>query len=724
MGRSIEAGKAFVRISAKDNASGTLDRISKKMRAFGSQTMSLGRNLASTAAVAGTPFALATKEFATFEKTMSRVAALTGATGADFSALEDRARDLGRTTRFAADEAAQAMSFFALAGFDTQKILKAINPTLDLAAAGQMDIADAADIVAKSMAGMGIEADQVGNVVDVMAKAMTTANTDLMQLGDAMKFVGPVARATGKSLEETISIIQVLSNAGIQAEMAGSSLRGILLAMGSPSNEAAATMKSLGIQVADAAGNMLPMADIVDQFNAALAGMGSQEQLNLLGRIFPARQVTGMTALLGAGGDALRAFQTANEEAAGTGARIAGKQIDNLAGSFTILISAVKDLAIETASAFAGPLRDFVEGATSASNAISEWVKNNQAIVLAIVSVIVGVGALGAGLIALGAVISLLGFALAGLSALASVTFATLATVVAALTSPVALVVAAFGMLIAIWAQVTESGQQTVSFLSELFGRLGTIISETFEGASAALKNGDIQLAASIATKGITLLWLEATEDIRRFWIELKQVVTNVWLDMLAAMQGPLDKFIDGFADVIGNAASEYANFLTSIGLGGERAERVIRLGRAAVDALQGPGKDFVSQDVEEARDAANQAYAKDLEGIGAEIDRTEKEFRALQDAARAIREPEATEGGPSLPTPKAVDTLFEGADSIQQEVAKVTSRGAFSAVAAGLLGGNTVERQQLDEAKKTNKSLEKIERNTEDAINTYPAFT
>jgi len=169
----------------------------RKLKGWGDGIKALGSTLMTTGIAAATPFALAAREFATFESSMARVKALTGASEQDFAALTEEARKLGRDTVFTAGEAANAMSFFALAGFKVDEILKATNPTLALAAAGQIEIAQAADISAKIMRSMGIEADGLGRVVDVMAKAMSTANTDMLQLGDAFKFVGPAARAAG-----------------------------------------------------------------------------------------------------------------------------------------------------------------------------------------------------------------------------------------------------------------------------------------------------------------------------------------------------------------------------------------------------------------------------------------------------------------------------------------------------------------------------------------------
>ena len=213
---------------------------------------------------------------ASFEKTMSRVLALTGATKEEFAALESTAVKLGETTEFSAKQAAEAMSFFAIAGFDVEKIIGALPSTLNLAAAGQIGLADAADITAKIMAGMGIKANQLEGTVDILAKAFTTANTNLLQLGEALSFVGPVARATGKGLEETVAAIQLLSNAGLQAERAGTGLRNILARLTGGTPQATRKLQELGVQTMDSAGNMLPQGDIIDQMNRSLFLLGGK----------------------------------------------------------------------------------------------------------------------------------------------------------------------------------------------------------------------------------------------------------------------------------------------------------------------------------------------------------------------------------------------------------------------------------------------------------------
>lgn len=189
-----------------DQAKLTTTEFNRLALAFGAVTTALG-------ALTGQ----AIKTAANFEASMSRVSAITGATTEQFEALEKQAMELGATTVFSASQAAEGMSFLAMAGFDTNEILAAMPGVLNLAAAGQMDLARASDIASNILTGFQLSAEESGRVVDVMAKAMTTANTNIEQLGYAMKYVAPVAASVGLSIEETAAAVGKLSDSGRNA---------------------------------------------------------------------------------------------------------------------------------------------------------------------------------------------------------------------------------------------------------------------------------------------------------------------------------------------------------------------------------------------------------------------------------------------------------------------------------------------------------------------------
>src|SRR5690606_22687536 len=252
--------------------------------------------------------------------------------------LRDQARQLGADTQFSASEAADAMSFLAMAGFNVDQIYRSMPDTLNLAAAAQLDMGSAADIVSNIMTGFGIQTDRLGVAVDVLSKAFISSNTDLRMLGEGMKFVGPVASGLGVSFEETTAALGALSNAGIQGGMAGTSLRRILSALASEADK-------LGISTTDASGRLRPLADIIDDLNAK--GMTTAETLAVFGE----RGGPAMQALLSQGGQALRQFTQQLEDAGGTAQAVAETQMQGLHGMIKELQSAGEELALSLGDA-------------------------------------------------------------------------------------------------------------------------------------------------------------------------------------------------------------------------------------------------------------------------------------------------------------------------------------------------------------------------------------
>lgn len=223
-----------------------------------------------------------------FEQSMNKVSAISGATGADFDMLRNKAKELGATTSFSASQAADGMSFLAMAGFEANEIVSAMPGVLNLAAAGNMDLATSADIASNILTGFGMTAEESNRMVDILAKTFTSSNTNLVQLGEAMKYVAPVAHGFGVSVEETAAIVGMLSDAGIQSSMAGTTLRNIIVTLGEASDE-------LGFSMYDATGAMLPMADILDRLTEKTGG--AQQAVDLFGN----RAGPGLISLLDQG---------------------------------------------------------------------------------------------------------------------------------------------------------------------------------------------------------------------------------------------------------------------------------------------------------------------------------------------------------------------------------------------------------------------------------------
>lgn len=280
------------------------------------------------------------KVAADFETGMNRVRAVSGATGTEFDALRNQAMELGRTTQFSAAQAADAMGFLAMAGFDANEILGAMPATLTLAASANLDLGRSADIVSNIMTGYGIQVSDLGGAVDVLAMAFTSSNTDLGQLGDAFKYAGPVAKGAGISFEETAAALGLMGSAGIQASMAGTSLRGAITRLLNPTGQVAAKLKELGIEALTADGNLKPLHDIIGQLETS--GASTADMMLIFGQ----RAGPAMATLVEQGSDALRDFTATLEDSGGTAQRIADIQMEGMRGAFLRMKSAAEGFAI------------------------------------------------------------------------------------------------------------------------------------------------------------------------------------------------------------------------------------------------------------------------------------------------------------------------------------------------------------------------------------------
>jgi TP901 family phage tail tape measure protein len=313
------------------------DRLGRSLRTTGAGATGLLAIYVKLAAAMGV--GLGVRAFATFEQRLSTVRAVTGATTEQMAAMEVAARRLGATTQFSATQAADGMVFLGRAGFETEQIVSALPGTLDLAAAGALDLGDAADIASNVLTGFQKEASEMGRVADVMAKAAASANTDIKQLGDAMKFVAPVAASLGVELEATTAAIGALSDAGLQGEMAGTGLRGALLSLLQPTPAAAAALERLGLTVDQVNPKTHSLTEVLRRLGEA--GLGAGEAVEIAGK----RGGTALLVLAQNADKVERLTETLNN-AEGAASDMAATMSDNLIGASKRLVSVMTEIAI------------------------------------------------------------------------------------------------------------------------------------------------------------------------------------------------------------------------------------------------------------------------------------------------------------------------------------------------------------------------------------------
>ena len=366
----------------------TMETVRRRMEGISraARRMLIAATVAATGAVVA---------FARFEQEMARVKGLTSATADEFERLNKSARDLGKSTIFSATQAAQAMGAFALQGFKANEIIKAMPATLDLAAAGQLGMGQAAAITSGIMKGMGLQVEDLAHVVDVLTLASTSAATDLPQLGEAMRALGPVARASGLSIEETMAILMGLGDVMIQGSAAGTALRNVLLRLQQNSKEVQKRMNELGLSIADSNGNMKKMSTIIDELNAALATKSQITRSAIIADIGGMRAIASLIAMLELGGDKIRKYTKNLQDSAGAARRLAQIQQDTLLGSFKLLTSAVSELAIKLGETF----RPALQATADAVKGLVEWFSKWESATLKLTTAI---GALGAAIIGIG----------------------------------------------------------------------------------------------------------------------------------------------------------------------------------------------------------------------------------------------------------------------------------------------------------------------------------
>lgn len=276
---------------------------------------------------------------ANFSQQMSTVGAISRATQTQMEDLRDTAKDLGIRTRFSASQAAEGMVFLARAGFNTNEVLASIGPTLQLAQAGALGLGEAADIASNVLTGFNIAATESARVIDVLALAANSSNTNVQQLGEAMSYVAPISASLGVSLEQTAAAVEVLSNAGIQASRAGTNLTMVMRLLQSPTKKQQSVLEQLKLTSDDVSVAQHGLTTVLKRLNDA--GITTTQVFEFFGRSAASASVL----LRGAEGD-IQGFTKANEEAKGTAENVAKVMDDNLNGALIAVKSAWEGLIL------------------------------------------------------------------------------------------------------------------------------------------------------------------------------------------------------------------------------------------------------------------------------------------------------------------------------------------------------------------------------------------
>ncbi|GLJ79759.1 phage tail tape measure protein [Microbacterium imperiale] len=328
--------------------------------------------------------AVAVKRFADFDAAMSNVKAATHETSANMDLLRDAAIDAGSSTVYSAEEAAGAIEELAKAGVSTADILAGgLAGALDLAAAGELDVARAAEVTSTALNQFGLSGDDAAHVADVLAAGAGKAMGSVDDLANGLKFVGPVAASMGVSLEETTGVLALFAQQGIIGEQAGTSLRGVLSSLTSPSSQARKEIERLGLTLYDSQGNFLGLENAAQQLSGAYSNMDGASRDASLGIIFGRETVTAATALYRAGAKGVQEWTAAVDDS-GYAAATARDRLDNLNGDLEALSGAMDAALIQTGAAANDTLRGLVQSITGLIDVYNDLPEPVQDAVLAV----------------------------------------------------------------------------------------------------------------------------------------------------------------------------------------------------------------------------------------------------------------------------------------------------------------------------------------------------
>jgi TP901 family phage tail tape measure protein len=352
------------------NAEGQIKSFSQRNEALFSKLDKLALPVAAAFAGVAASIGATLKTFAEFESTLNSIKAVSGATTAEINAMKAAALDLGATTKFSAQEAAQGMAELSKAGFTTRETLAAIPGVLSLAAAGGTSVAVAAEIAGGALRGFGLAAADAAKVSDILAQVANKSSVDVTDVGESFKYVAPLANATKQNIEGMSAAIAIMGNQMIKGSQAGTTIRSSLASLLNPSKDAQTSMAQLGLSIKDTEGKMLPLQSIVDQLRTKTAKMTDVQKSATIANIFGTEALSGMLALINTSPAEYDKMVKSMHSANGAAKEMADTMNQGLKPSFDAMLGSLETLGIQLGENFAPALTSLVNGFATFVNTV------------------------------------------------------------------------------------------------------------------------------------------------------------------------------------------------------------------------------------------------------------------------------------------------------------------------------------------------------------------
>lgn len=548
--------------------------------------------------------AASVKTAADFESSMSNVQALSGATGSELEQLSNLAKEMGANTQFSASEAADALGYMALAGWDTQQSMNALPGVLNLAAASGMGLAEASDLVTDYLSAFGEEADQAGRMADVLSYAQANSNTTTAGLGEAFKNCAANANAFGLDIEQTTALIGKLSDQGLKGSEAGTALSAVFRDITQKMKDGNITIGKTKIAVQDANGNYRSMTDILRDVENATDGMGDAQKNAALMSTFTSDSLKALNILLQTGSGNIEDFEKELRNSSGTAEEMANIMNDNLNGQITALKSALEGAAIAIGEALLPMIKGLVsvlQGALNWFNGLNDGVKTT------IVTVGLVVAAIGPLLLILGSLASAIGnlIELKALLAESSILSSAIGRVSGLFTSlrnvimgsvvpaiqslwafmlanPITFVIAAIAALVAgfvylwnncesfrnfwinLWDNIVSTVSKIPGQVQKIFNELPGKISGALDSTGDALINWGYSISGGVGDTMTDLygVFRDSFDGMVEYIKNITTIVKDIFTGNWGAIPGDVEKLFTGMCNSVGNILSGLANIV------------------------------------------------------------------------------------------------------------------------------------------------------------------
>lgn len=561
-----------------------IDEAGKKIESFGDSVTHAGQAIMpASMAVAGLG-AAAVKTAEDFDAGMSKVAAISGATGDDLDALRDKAREMGAKTKFSASEAASAMEYMAMAGWKTEDMLGGIEGIMNLAAASGEDLATTSDIVTDALTAFGLTAQDSAHFADILAAASSNANTNVAMMGETFKYCAPIAGALGFSAEDVAEAIGLMANAGIKSTQAGTALRTIMNNLSGEVKITGAALGEVTIATTNTDGSMRELSDILADCRGAFSLLSESEKAQAAEALVGKNAMSGFLALMNAGdadieklansidhcsdtfvktvdgaiipmSQALEEGIDWIEEYNGVSEQMAAVMQDNLGGQLTILKSQLEELAISFGEMLMPAIRAIVSKIQAFVDKLNGMSESQRKAVLTIGLIIAALGPL---LVILGTVISKVGVAMQGFVKLATGVkklgvavkagtgvFGKLGAALGGISAPVLAVIAVIAVLVAAFKHLWDTNEEFRNAITAIWNGIVSKIQAFCQGIVDRLNALGFEFGSIVDV--LKSLWDGLCQFLAPVFEAAFSVVSTVLGSVLNVITGLLDVFIGLF---------------------------------------------------------------------------------------------------------------------------------------------------------------------------------